>query len=185
MLWEVFSYGEQPFGWLSNHEVAQAVIEGKEKLPQPHGCPDSIYELMKACWHRNPSRRPATTALLSLIKNELGSRRPASDSQTFTVINERGRQDYHLFPEDLPLQVEKNSFNLYSTAEPKKTSQQTKIRHSTSSDSLYGKEFKNEYQNTEESKNQLVNIVIESEYQNNTARSLRSSSSSLSKDKQH
>ena len=49
VLWEIFTYGKQPWYELANHEVIQQVTEGK-LLSQPQDCPDSIYQVMQSCW---------------------------------------------------------------------------------------------------------------------------------------
>ena len=55
VLWEVFTFGKQPWYELANHEVIQQVTEGK-LLAKPDVCPDEVYELMLSCW-RQPQDR--------------------------------------------------------------------------------------------------------------------------------
>jgi hypothetical protein len=38
--------GEIPYATMTNHEVQQQVAEGY-RLPQPNGCPDEIYKIMR------------------------------------------------------------------------------------------------------------------------------------------
>lgn len=57
VLWEVFSYGLQPYFGYSNQEVIE-MIRSRQLLPQPEDCPGRIYSLMVECWNEIPARRP-------------------------------------------------------------------------------------------------------------------------------
>ncbi|KAK2154274.1 hypothetical protein LSH36_272g02041 [Paralvinella palmiformis] len=56
VLWEIFTYGKQPWYELSNHEVIQHVQNGKQ-LHCPRDCPEDLYKIMLGCWKRQPSER--------------------------------------------------------------------------------------------------------------------------------
>lgn len=56
-LWEVYSYGLQPYYGYSNQEVIE-MIRARQILPCPDDCPSRIYSLMVECWHEMPLRRP-------------------------------------------------------------------------------------------------------------------------------
>lgn len=56
VLWEIFTFGKQPWYELSNHEVIQQVTSGK-LLSKPKGCPEDVYSIMLSCWHQNPQER--------------------------------------------------------------------------------------------------------------------------------
>ncbi|XP_025080891.1 inactive tyrosine-protein kinase transmembrane receptor ROR1-like isoform X2 [Pomacea canaliculata] len=73
VLWEVFSFGLQPYFGYSNQEVIE-MIRSRQILPQPEDCPARIYGLMVECWHEMPSRRPSfreSHARLRAWKSEL------------------------------------------------------------------------------------------------------------------
>ncbi|KAL8604777.1 hypothetical protein ACOMHN_017735 [Nucella lapillus] len=73
LLWEVFSFGLQPYFGYSNQEVIE-MIRSRQLLPQPEDCPGRIYGLMVECWNEIPARRPAFRechARLRAWKNEL------------------------------------------------------------------------------------------------------------------
>ena len=53
VLWEIFSYGEQPYTSFTDHQVLEKVIMGY-RLPKPADAPDLVYYLMTMCW--GPSR---------------------------------------------------------------------------------------------------------------------------------
>ncbi|XP_062064567.1 tyrosine-protein kinase transmembrane receptor ROR2 isoform X3 [Lepus europaeus] len=57
VLWEVFSYGLQPYCGYSNQDVVE-MIRNRQVLPCPDDCPAWVYALMIECWHEFPSRRP-------------------------------------------------------------------------------------------------------------------------------
>ncbi|XP_059167890.1 inactive tyrosine-protein kinase transmembrane receptor ROR1-like, partial [Physella acuta] len=58
VLWEIFSYGLQPYYGFSNQEVIE-MIRSRQILACPEECPARIYGLMVECWHEMPARRPA------------------------------------------------------------------------------------------------------------------------------
>ncbi|GBP31636.1 Tyrosine-protein kinase transmembrane receptor Ror [Eumeta japonica] len=57
VLWEIYSYGLQPYYGYSNQEVI-AMVRGGELLASPAGCPNSLYGLMRDCWRHTPHTRP-------------------------------------------------------------------------------------------------------------------------------
>ncbi|NXS08136.1 ROR2 kinase, partial [Neodrepanis coruscans] len=57
VLWEVFSYGLQPYCGYSNQDVIE-MIRNRQVLPCPDDCPTWIYTLMLECWNEFPNRRP-------------------------------------------------------------------------------------------------------------------------------
>ena len=56
-LWEIYSYGLQPYYGYSNQEVIE-MIRSRQLLPCPEDCPSRMYAFMVECWHEVPSRRP-------------------------------------------------------------------------------------------------------------------------------
>lgn len=57
LLWEIFSYGLQPYCGYSNQEVLE-MVHSHQLLPCPDDCPGWIYNLMLECWSDFPARRP-------------------------------------------------------------------------------------------------------------------------------
>ena len=66
LLWEIFSFGMQPYVQMSIKEVIRAVDLGRT-LHCPEHASDPIYELMKLCWHRIPNERPQFRHLLNQL----------------------------------------------------------------------------------------------------------------------
>ncbi|NXN50259.1 FAK2 kinase, partial [Rynchops niger] len=56
-MWEILSYGKQPFFWLENKDVI-GVLERGDRLPKPELCPPVLYTLMTRCWDYDPNERP-------------------------------------------------------------------------------------------------------------------------------
>ncbi|XP_077615456.1 tyrosine-protein kinase transmembrane receptor ROR2 [Crocuta crocuta] len=57
VLWEVFSYGLQPYCGHANQDVVE-MVRSRQVLPCPDDCPAWVYALMLECWNEFPSRRP-------------------------------------------------------------------------------------------------------------------------------
>ncbi|KAG8437120.1 hypothetical protein GDO86_007989 [Hymenochirus boettgeri] len=57
VLWEIFSFGLQPYYGFSNQEVIE-MIRKRQLLPCSEDCPPRMYSLMTECWQEIPSRRP-------------------------------------------------------------------------------------------------------------------------------
>ncbi|XP_039985273.1 inactive tyrosine-protein kinase transmembrane receptor ROR1 isoform X1 [Xiphias gladius] len=57
VLWEIFSYGLQPYYGFSNQEVME-MVRKRQLLPCPEDCPPRFYGLMTECWQEGPGRRP-------------------------------------------------------------------------------------------------------------------------------
>jgi len=58
VLWEMYSFGMQPYCGYSNHEVL-AMIGRRRLLSCPDQCPSKIYSLMMECWYENSVNRPS------------------------------------------------------------------------------------------------------------------------------
>ena len=67
LMWEVYTFGHQPYKGLSNHEVIDAVKSSKV-LECPRLCPASMYDIMKGCWTRSPAKRPNMKTILGRLK---------------------------------------------------------------------------------------------------------------------
>lgn len=61
-LWEMFSFGQQPYGDMKGIEVTELVMRG-ERLQQPERCPDDVYRIMEQCWAFHARDRPSFAQL--------------------------------------------------------------------------------------------------------------------------
>ncbi|XP_066995527.2 activated Cdc42 kinase Ack isoform X2 [Anabrus simplex] len=62
-LWEMFTFGEEPWAGLNGTQILVKIDREGERLPQPDACPSDIYQLMHQCWARDPAERPHFTGL--------------------------------------------------------------------------------------------------------------------------
>ncbi|XP_069104471.1 tyrosine-protein kinase HTK16-like [Argopecten irradians] len=68
-LWEMFSFGEQPYGDKKGIEVIE-YVEAGGRLQCPENCPVKVYEWMKKCWEKDPKRRPSFTDLKNHFEDD-------------------------------------------------------------------------------------------------------------------
>ncbi|XP_076137400.1 high affinity nerve growth factor receptor [Alosa pseudoharengus] len=72
VLWEIFTYGKQPWYQLSNSEAIECITQGRE-LERPRTCPKEVHQLMQGCWQREPQQRLVIkdiySRLVALVKN--------------------------------------------------------------------------------------------------------------------
>ncbi|CAF3544593.1 unnamed protein product [Adineta steineri] len=67
LLWEMFSYGTQPYYGRTNPEVIE-MIRDRKLLTCPINCPKRIYALMCACWEELSEQRPTFIELMGRIR---------------------------------------------------------------------------------------------------------------------
>ncbi|XP_062979797.1 protein-tyrosine kinase 2-beta isoform X4 [Elgaria multicarinata webbii] len=67
-MWEVLSFGKQPFFWLENKDVI-GVLEKGDRLPKPDACPPILYALMTRCWDYDPNDRPKFKELVCSLSD--------------------------------------------------------------------------------------------------------------------
>ncbi|KAF1764766.1 hypothetical protein GCK72_004716 [Caenorhabditis remanei] len=67
-LWEIWSFGRQPYEGASNQQVIE-LIANRHLLECPHNCPTNIYSLMVECWHENIERRPSFSEIRSRLQS--------------------------------------------------------------------------------------------------------------------
>ncbi|XP_058987941.1 tyrosine-protein kinase transmembrane receptor Ror isoform X2 [Musca domestica] len=58
VLWEIYSYGMQPYYGHNNQEVIN-LVRSRQLLSCPEACPAAVYALMLECWHEQSVRRPS------------------------------------------------------------------------------------------------------------------------------
>jgi serine/threonine protein kinase len=58
LMWELFTYGEQPYPDLTNEEVICKVSQECSTLPLPDMCPEDVFLVMSSCWNIEPASRP-------------------------------------------------------------------------------------------------------------------------------
>ncbi|KAG8229034.1 hypothetical protein J437_LFUL007589 [Ladona fulva] len=67
-LWEMFSYGFQPWAALTGHQILEAIDEPNcQRLEQPECCPKEYFSIMLKCWAHDPNKRPKFSELMTLL----------------------------------------------------------------------------------------------------------------------
>ena len=67
LLWEMFSFGMQPYYGQTNPAVIE-MIRDRKLLPCPINCPEKIYILMCSCWEEISEQRPTFIELIEILK---------------------------------------------------------------------------------------------------------------------
>ncbi|KAM9093729.1 muscle, skeletal receptor tyrosine-protein kinase isoform 2-T2 [Sarcophilus harrisii] len=67
VLWEIFSYGLQPYYGMAHEEVIFYVRDGNI-LSCPENCPLELYNLMRLCWSKLPADRPSFTSIHRILQ---------------------------------------------------------------------------------------------------------------------
>nr|XP_695792.1 megakaryocyte-associated tyrosine-protein kinase [Danio rerio] len=70
LLWEIFSYGRQPYPKMTVNEVKECVEKGYRMDP-PDECPADVYSIMTSCWQTEPKKRPSFHKLRERLEKEL------------------------------------------------------------------------------------------------------------------
>ncbi|KAM9307181.1 neurotrophic tyrosine kinase, receptor, type 2b [Pholidichthys leucotaenia] len=68
VLWEIFTYGKQPWYQLSNNEVIECITQGRV-LQRPRTCPKEVYDLMLGCWQREPYMRLSIKEIHGMLQS--------------------------------------------------------------------------------------------------------------------
>ena len=62
-LWEMLTFGEEPWVGLNGSEILRKIDREGERLHEPEASPPAMYQLMLRCWAREPSERPSFSSL--------------------------------------------------------------------------------------------------------------------------
>ncbi|XP_075928957.1 activated CDC42 kinase 1 isoform X2 [Petromyzon marinus] len=67
-LWEMFTYGQEPWVGLNGSQILHKIDKEGERLPKPEDCPQDIYNVLLQCWAHRPGDRPTFMALKDFLK---------------------------------------------------------------------------------------------------------------------
>ncbi|XP_041738396.2 activated CDC42 kinase 1-like [Coregonus clupeaformis] len=67
LLWEMFTYCEEPWLGLSGRQILWRVEREGERMERPPDCPQELYSVMRKCWACTPSDRPTFSQLTTLV----------------------------------------------------------------------------------------------------------------------
>nr|XP_057928559.1 megakaryocyte-associated tyrosine-protein kinase [Doryrhamphus excisus] len=85
LLWEIFSYGRQPYPKMSLKEVKERVESGY-RMEAPTHCPPALYALMMACWDQEPRKRPAFHKVREKVEQEMRKHNTAAGWDQDTTL---------------------------------------------------------------------------------------------------
>jgi serine/threonine protein kinase len=68
--WEIWTFGQTPYGAHSPTEIFDLVIKGY-RLSKPNCCPKAILILMSSCWNLSPAERPLFAELVEFLAKEI------------------------------------------------------------------------------------------------------------------
>ena len=83
VIFELFSYGELPFGEKSNEEVISYVVREFGKLKRPDRSSVEIFEIARSCWAIDPKLRPNFAYLHDQIFRMTGQTDVSGSVSTF------------------------------------------------------------------------------------------------------
>uniref|UniRef100_A0A8C1FBM5 Tyrosine-protein kinase n=1 Tax=Cyprinus carpio carpio TaxID=630221 RepID=A0A8C1FBM5_CYPCA len=66
LLYEIITYGKNPYPGMSNSEVMSSVQRGY-RMPRPENCPTELYDVMTSCWKNKPDDRPTFDYIQSVL----------------------------------------------------------------------------------------------------------------------
>ena len=66
VLWEMYSFGDQPYEQIANSEII-GYIEGGKRLSKPEECSDFVFALMSLCWSYEPKNRPTFHEIVEIM----------------------------------------------------------------------------------------------------------------------
>ncbi|XP_035639330.1 activated CDC42 kinase 1-like [Oncorhynchus keta] len=67
LLWEMFTYCDEPWLGLSGRQILWRVEREGERMERPPDCPQELYSVMRKCWACTPSDRPTFSQLTTLV----------------------------------------------------------------------------------------------------------------------
>lgn len=69
-LWEIMTKGKLPFAHMTHFEI-DCYVRAGQRLEQPEGCPDSVYQIMLDCWCEGPDERPKFSDLIERLSTQI------------------------------------------------------------------------------------------------------------------
>lgn len=111
VLYEIFTYGIQPYYGKNNQEVIDEVVHKRNLLDRPENCPTNIYNLMLECWSEQPCKRPNFNEIHSRLRNlkAVYSNSMVTASSTCNNLNTSGYEVFDHLDQQMP--TVKNDLN--------------------------------------------------------------------------
>uniref|UniRef100_A0AAR2LSC7 Tyrosine-protein kinase n=1 Tax=Pygocentrus nattereri TaxID=42514 RepID=A0AAR2LSC7_PYGNA len=128
LLWEIATYGMSPYPGIDLSQVYE-LLEKDYRMDRPEGCPEKVYELMRACWKWNPTERPSFAETHQAFETMFQESSISDDAAEAEVAispmlprKERPLVDSNLNEDDrlLPKDKSKSSLNPFNLIKKKK-----------------------------------------------------------------
>lgn len=97
-LWEMFSFGKEPWAKLNLNEILENISSQKKRLPCPEACPTMVYQTLLQCWNTEPSCRPNFSTLYQYLSTSYPLE--VRSTQHISELGQK-RQNGFLIPDDL------------------------------------------------------------------------------------
>uniref|UniRef100_A0A8D3BYU1 Tyrosine-protein kinase n=1 Tax=Scophthalmus maximus TaxID=52904 RepID=A0A8D3BYU1_SCOMX len=75
LLTELVTKGRVPYPGMVNREVLEQVERGY-RMPCPQGCPESLHDMMRHCWKKEPDERPTFEYIQSFLEDYFTATEP-------------------------------------------------------------------------------------------------------------
>jgi activated CDC42 kinase 1 len=106
-LWEMFSFGKEPWAGLNLNEILENISSQNKRLVCPEACPAMVYQTLLQCWNTEPSCRPSFSTLYQYLSTSYPLE--VRSTQNITEVGQK-QQNGCLIPNDLadddPAQLE-------------------------------------------------------------------------------
>ncbi|KAL6258099.1 hypothetical protein P5V15_010017 [Pogonomyrmex californicus] len=73
VLWEIYSFGKQPYYGFSNEEVVKLILQGTMLIPSDE-CPPIVCQIMYDCWKIEPRERIKFSDILERLEKAQGTK---------------------------------------------------------------------------------------------------------------
>lgn len=101
VLWEIYSYGKQPYYGHTNEEVVKLILEGIMLIPS-QDTPSSICELMQLCWKTEPHDRTQFSEIHDKLEKAYDNF-PEPDTEKVLFVDEKLTASLKKLPRPPPL----------------------------------------------------------------------------------
>lgn len=66
-MWEIFTLGGTPYPGITIDEEFYKRLQNGYRLQKPELCSNKLYDVMHACWHKDPETRPTFSELCEMV----------------------------------------------------------------------------------------------------------------------
>ncbi|XP_027194192.2 uncharacterized protein LOC113788925 [Dermatophagoides pteronyssinus] len=89
VLWEIMSFGEQPYHGRSDMEVKK-LLSNNGRLSRPLYYFEPLWEIAKLCWCKRPTQRPCFGEIIEMLYPHLSTNRDQFDNLSYYVSSRMG-----------------------------------------------------------------------------------------------